>query len=342
MAKTKNTAEPMDETPEVLEEITPEIREEIPFDPDLVERPEITEDPDGPRTLDSESEQLRTADDSDVSPLADIDPATRIEFFLDEIATGLAELVPATRIEEFLHRIAVRLNTIYNYEPVIPDVSNADKDKVMTVIASTSDDPAKWAPVYPMMIPGTGDDSYKTHYSDNTSSGTRAIAIGRGNVASGQSSLAIGDMATGASVGNQSTGRNSIAIGETNNSSGTVAFCLGSRNTASATLSAAIGGRLTATGRASTVIGQSNVADDNPEDSSHGSGARKYIFIIGNGSFDGATKSNALTVDWNGNVVASGAVTATNIPAPPSGLGNYYLQVNVDADGVPTYSWTAV
>ena len=246
MAKTMNTAEPMDETPEVLEEITPEIREEIPSDPELVERPEITEDPDGPRTLEDEPEQLRTADESDVSPLADIDPATRIEFFLDEIATGLAELVPATRIEEFLHRIAVRLNTIYNYEPVIPDVSDADVNKVMTVVASTESTPAKWAPVLPPIIPGTGSNSGIGTYIGQGSSarpkatGAGAIALGAGTTASGVISAAIGQASIASARASFAGGAKSTSDNATT-ASGEESFAFGLSATAAGSGSVAMG-----------------------------------------------------------------------------------------------------
>jgi hypothetical protein len=96
---------------------------------------------------------------------------------------------------------------------------------------------------------------------------------------------------------------------------------------------------VSATGRACLVSGQYNVLDDNPVDTSHGNGARKYIFIIGNGTADDA-RSNAITVDWDGNLVASGNVTADNIPAPPSSDGTYTLKVTM-ASGVATYAWVA-
>ena len=59
----------------------------------------------------------------------------------------------------------------------------------------------------------------------------------------------------------------------------------------------------------------------------------KYILVIGNGTNYNA-RSNALTVDWSGNLVCN------NIPAPPSSDGNYVLQCSVSS-GVATYSWVA-
>lgn len=56
----------------------------------------------------------------------------------------------------------------------------------------------------------------------------------------------------------------------------------------------------------------------------------KYVLVIGNGTAYN-NRSNALTVDWNGNLVCN------NIPACPSSDGVYNLQVSI-VNGVPTYS----
>ncbi len=82
-------------------------------------------------------------------------------------------------------------------------------------------------------------------------------------------------------------------------------------------------------------------------------------FIIGNGSeTEGViTRSNAMTVDWNGNMALAGDITpgtslnttattlggaineiVARIPAPPTVDGTYTLSVTV-SNGVPTYSW---
>lgn len=67
-----------------------------------------------------------------------------------------------------------------------------------------------------------------------------------------------------------------------------------------------------------TVIGKNNVLNTDK------------AFVIGNGS-DNSNRSNALTVDWSGNLVCN------NIPACPSADGTYNLQVSI-VNGVPTYS----
>ena len=86
--------------------------------------------------------------------LTDIEPITRNEAFLEDIAEGNAEatLDPITREEEFLRRIAVFNATeksavlnIYDKIPVDPE--STDVGKVMTVVEDTSgEDPVyKWS-----------------------------------------------------------------------------------------------------------------------------------------------------------------------------------------------------
>ena len=73
------------------------------------------------------------------------------------------------------------------------------------------------------------------------------------------------------------------------------------------------------------VSGKYNIADNNK------------AMIIGNG-VDKDNRSNALTVDWDGNVETSGIVKATNIPDPPTTDGTYTLTCTV-SNGVVTYAW---
>ena len=112
------------------------------------------------------------------------------------------------------------------------------------------------------------------------------------------------------------TGTDSIALASTlfpNTASGDSAMAFGQESEASGPMSFVFGNHVSSTGRACVVIGQFNSIDENAEDSSHGAGARKYLFIVGNGTDDN-TRSNALTVDWDGNVVASGKMTVGAAP----------------------------
>lgn len=83
--------------------------------------------------------------------------------------------------------------------------------------------------------------------------------------------------------------------------------------TASGNGSIALNESTIATGRASLVIGSFNSSDTSSITThpSNNSEYKQYAFIIGNGTSNG-DRSNALTVDWNGNLAASGTITATN------------------------------
>lgn len=97
-----------------------------------------------------------------------------------------------------------------------------------------------------------------------------------------------------------------------------------------------LGTGLNAIGNSQTVIGILNSTDDTK------------AFILGNGKVNYAgetvgtditfTRSNALTVDWDGNLEAAGIIKALNIPDPPISDGTYTLQCTVSS-GVATYAW---
>ena len=141
---------------------------------------------------------------------------------------------------------------------------------------------------------GTGSESavlINTTYP-NTASGANAVAIGRTAAASGAYSFAAGNNP-------ETTGASTMAVGQ--------------ETQAKADMSVALGDHTIANGRSATVVGQYNVEDDSAIDTSHGAGARTYIFIIGNGTAD-KQRSNAMTVDWSGNGVFAGKLTVGAAP----------------------------
>jgi hypothetical protein len=72
------------------------------------------------------------------------------------------------------------------------------------------------------------------------------------------------------------------------------------------------------------VIGKYNILDTVSKESN--------AFIIGNGTSD--LRSNALTVDWNGNLKAAGSVETTSvILSSPNGTK---FKVTVDDNGILT------
>lgn len=134
-----------------------------------------------------------------------------------------------------------------------------------------------------------------------TASGAESLAFGISAKAEGQASVALGQRTV-------ASGNMSIAVGNGSQAIANSSMAVGQQTQASALMSAAIGNYVQATGRASMVVGQYNVPDDNDVDTSHGGGARKYLFIVGNGTADNA-RSNAMTVDWDGNEVLAGKLT---------------------------------
>ena len=154
-------------------------------------------------------------------------------------------------------------------------------------------------------------------------SGWCSYAQGYGNVANKQCAHAEGKETTASGIMSHSEGRNTVASGEVSHAEGThttasgvyshaegmhtlasnhTAHAEGNYTTASGTCSHAEGDYTIASSSYQHVQGKYNIEDAN----------NKYAFIIGNGTEenDVITRSNALTVDWSGNVVASGDLTA--------------------------------
>ena len=107
--------------------------------------------------------------------------------------------------------------------------------------------------------------------------GAYSFAVGYGNKASGYTSCAIGCL--------------SVAIGD-------FAFAAGRSAFANNDYSVAMGYNTMTNLDCQTVIGQLNKKDSTS------------IFVIGNGTND-SNRSNAFTVDWDGNTWAAGSITAT-------------------------------
>lgn len=120
-----------------------------------------------------------------------------------------------------------------------------------------------------------------------------AHAEGDNTTASGLASHAEGQ-------GTKASGDGSHAEGSGATASGDYAHAEGNNTIASGTASHASGVGTTAAGNYQTAIGKYNTADSN----------NKYALIIGKGTADDS-RSNALVVDWSGNVAAAGDVNAS-------------------------------
>ena len=174
-----------------------------------------------------------------------------------------------------------------------------------------------------LYVTATGDASH-AEGDTTTSSGNCSHAEGSNTTASGVNSHAEGDYTT-------ASGASSHAEGSTTTASGNCSHAEGSNTTASADYSHAEGSTTTASGVNSHAEGDYTTASGA---SSHAEGYgskassqfqhvqgkyniedkdRKYAHIVGNGVGD-AKRSNAHTLDWQGNAWYSGKVTTGAAP----------------------------
>ena len=210
--------------------------------------------------------------------------------------------------------------------------------------------------------PGTGNNSvvHINSTDPNTASGNNALSVGEGSSASGNVSVAIGNHVTASGLnsialgfrvsgydGAKATGAGTIAIGASVEASNSYALAAGYRTVSSGVASAAFGDSTVASGNRSfsacsntvakgarsaafgrnTVASGSNsfvVGKYNVPDETNGTANDNYAVIIGNGTADNA-RSNALTVDWDGNEVISGDLTVKAGSADEVNVGDAVL-----------------
>lgn len=143
--------------------------------------------------------------------------------------------------------------------------------------------------------------SRDTRYSigDNSVAfGSRLAATKPNAFAEGTSNLVFASHAHAEGDHNTVRGSSAHAEGSYNSATGSIAHVEGHRSVASGDSSHAQNTYTVAASTNQTALGRFNVEDSN----------NVYAVIIGNGVSDNA-RSNALTVDWSGNVVLAGAVT---------------------------------
>lgn len=141
-------------------------------------------------------------------------------------------------------------------------------------------------------------DAGKAFGRGNNVSGSAAVAIGENNTASGPWSTAIGRQ-------NIASENSATALGYYNTASGGYSTAGGAGSVASGGVSTAIGYGAVANHLCQTAIGMYNVADA----STANAGNRgNYIEIVGNGTGENA-RSNARTLDWDGNETLAGSIT---------------------------------
>ena len=116
-------------------------------------------------------------------------------------------------------------------------------------------------------------------------------------------------------LSNKASGTYSMAIGNQTEATGLASFASGRWSKASGNYAFAQGQSTRATGESQTVIGKHNATDSTK------------AFIIGNGTgqdLDPNQKRNALTVDWNGNLVASGTLKGSGWQGDLAVSGDIY------------------
>lgn len=158
----------------------------------------------------------------------------------------------------------------------------------------------------------TGHSSFATGLACEAT-GAYATAVGKGSFATGEAALSNGLMTTAGREAfasgrySKATGRGSLATGNTTTASGNYSMAEGENTTASKTGTHSEGAYTLASSPYQHVQGKYNVEDT----------ASKYAHIVGNGAST-STRSNAHTVDWNGNAEFAGDVVANGCSSADS------------------------
>ena len=182
----------------------------------------------------------------------------------------------------------------YSY---ILGAGNITSAKNTVVVGTNNEVSATWASAF-----GAG----------NTLSNQYSTAVGYYNQTTGSASTAIGYSNESTGTGSVATGRDTIASGNGSFSGGRDTQAIGNYSTAlgrygiaNGYYSSVNGYNTLSTHKAQFVFGEYNVADASSEESN----ARgNYVEIVGNGTADDA-RSNARTLDWNGNESLAGGLT---------------------------------
>ena len=170
----------------------------------------------------------------------------------------------------------------------------------------------------------SGPASHAEGYS-TIASGDSAHAEGYGTLASGDishveggGSIASGDMSHAEGGNTTASGGTSHAEGVNSTASGDISHAEGSNSTASGDISHAEGYSTIAQRKSQHVFGDFNIADTTGAD---GTVKGSYIEIVGNGTANNA-RSNARTLDWQGNEVLAGDLTINGNQSIGTALSN--------------------
>lgn len=144
--------------------------------------------------------------------------------------------------------------------------------------------------------------------------GDSTLASGFGSHAEGDITEANGSFAHAEGTSTKANGESAHAEGEITTASGKGSHSEGLRTTAGGNYSHAEGTETIASGDNQHVQGRYNIEDTN----------KKYVHIVGNGT-GGNARSNAHTLDWNGNAWYAGKVSGgtPENPAPVENANDY-------------------
>lgn len=156
--------------------------------------------------------------------------------------------------------------------------------------------------------------------SSNIACGKNAVAMGNYNISSGDTSFVEGGVNVGSGpyshtggYGNYTKGSSSFTHGTNSIVEGQMSASFGNANhiyDTKTTGAVALGGHSEVNGSYSLVAGTWNVKDVGNFPGTNGpttDGKRQYVMIVGNGTE--TQRSNAMTLDWKGNMVLSGDLT---------------------------------
>lgn len=134
--------------------------------------------------------------------------------------------------------------------------------------------------------------------ANNEVNGDHSVAIGNGTYADADNTLAVG---SGSSAG----GNNSIAVGSGSNTVGVNSVAMGDNADAAGNNAISIGTYTRADNKDQIAIGSYNEPDPLSNNKANYNVKGQYIEIVGNGTSEVA-RSNARTLDWNGNETLAG------------------------------------
>ena len=137
------------------------------------------------------------------------------------------------------------------------------------------------------------------------------LVNGRPNIMPGENDGIENDIST-------SSGAYSVALGASV-AQGDYSFAMGEQAIAYGNGASALGHMTIAQGNNSHVQGRYNLKDDN----------NKYAHIVGNGTAENA-RSNAHTLDWDGNAWYAGSLSATKLILTPESYGTSLPETGVE------------